>query len=76
MTRRIPVCQTLANGKAFCQGLAKVPPRAANVFANVWQNSAVFAKHWQNQNGRNTGSPRSLLRGVPLRPSPRMKEAG
>ena len=45
--RRIPVCQTLANWKAFCQGLAKVPPRAANGFANVWQNSPVFAEHWQ-----------------------------
>jgi hypothetical protein len=57
MTRRIPVCQCLANLKAFCQGLAKVPPRAANGFANVWQNSTVFAKHWQNPTGRNKLRP-------------------
>jgi hypothetical protein len=50
MTRRIPICQCLANLKAFCQTLAKCIPRAANGFANVWQNSPVFAEHWQIPN--------------------------
>jgi hypothetical protein len=63
--RPVLLCQTLANLKAFCQGLAKCIPRAANGFANVWQNRSLFAEHWQNQNGRNK-----------LRPSPRMEEAG
>jgi hypothetical protein len=32
----------------FCQALAKCFPRAADGFANVWQNRAVFAEHRQN----------------------------
>ena len=40
-------CQCLANFPRFCQTLAKRTARAGFGFAKVWQNSPVFAKHWQ-----------------------------